>query len=207
MQSVQLSCKHQSALSNSISLRQRPLSCSHCTTQIQVRIKDECNFNYEIVIDVVQLNGISVLHVIGTGTSFQSARFLKSLSARDTWDALYQCWIHVSQGSPDHITHDLGTNFALEELSTSVVHTIHISASHLLPHYIIINLVVAVVVMAVRGLIANAFSGTAVRTDEHGARWLTLPTASANNRALLWSLCINVHSLLLPSLSFVRLLN
>jgi hypothetical protein len=78
-------------------------------------IQDETNFNYNIVLDVVRLGNRNVLHVIDTDTSFQAATFLKSMSARDTWDALCRCWINTYQGPPDYITHDPGTNFASED--------------------------------------------------------------------------------------------
>src|SRR5262249_19255990 len=78
-------------------------------------IKDDCQFNYEVIIDIVQINGRPVLHVIDSATSFQAARFLESISARHTWNALCECWIYVYQGPPDFLTHDPGTNFASEE--------------------------------------------------------------------------------------------
>jgi hypothetical protein len=78
-------------------------------------IKDDSHFNYEIIIDVVRINNRDVLHVIDTDTSFQAAIFLKSMSARDAWDALCKCWINTYQGPPDYIVHDPGTNFASED--------------------------------------------------------------------------------------------
>jgi hypothetical protein len=78
-------------------------------------IKDDSHFNYEIIIDVVRINNRNVLHVIDADTSFQAAVFLKSVTARDTWDALCKCWINTYQGPPDHIVHDPGTNFASED--------------------------------------------------------------------------------------------
>lgn len=78
-------------------------------------IKDDLYFNYEIIINVVRINNRNVLHVIDADTSFQAAAFLKSMSARDTWDALCRCWINTYQGPPDYIVHDPGTNFALED--------------------------------------------------------------------------------------------
>jgi hypothetical protein len=47
-------------------------------------IKDNSHFNYEIIIDVVQINNRNVLHVINADTSFQAAVFLKSVTAQDT---------------------------------------------------------------------------------------------------------------------------
>ena len=43
--------------------------------------KDDTNFNYEVVIDVVRLGTKDALHVIDVDTAFQAAVFLKSMSA------------------------------------------------------------------------------------------------------------------------------
>jgi hypothetical protein len=106
---------------NSAVLEEIQKVCHHCQThgdaprRFKFTIKDNMHFNYEIVIDVVRIGGKDVLHVIDSDTSFQAAVFLKSLSARDTWDALCKCWINTYQGPPDYIVHDPGTNFASEE--------------------------------------------------------------------------------------------
>lgn len=95
--------------------------CHFCQTydkapqRFKFTIKDDSHFNYEIIIDVVRIGNRDVLHVIDADTSFQAAIFLKSLSARDTWDALCKCWINVYQGPPDNIVHNPGTNFASED--------------------------------------------------------------------------------------------
>jgi hypothetical protein len=94
--------------------------CHHCQLhdqaprQFKFSIKDETHFNYDVIMDVVYLGGKQTLHVIDSDTSFQAAVFLKSLSAKDTWDALCKCWINVYQGPPDFVTHDPGTGFASE---------------------------------------------------------------------------------------------
>lgn len=95
--------------------------CHHCQShgkapqRFKFSIQDNLSFNYEIVIDIVHINKRNVLHVIDTDTSFQAAIFLKSMSARDTWEALCKCWINVYQGPPDRIIHDPGTNFTAED--------------------------------------------------------------------------------------------
>ncbi|EED18931.1 hypothetical protein TSTA_126390 [Talaromyces stipitatus ATCC 10500] len=78
-------------------------------------LTDDCEFNYEIVVDIMYLDGKPVLHVVDWATSFQAARFLKSLSAKDTWEALRAAWIDTYLGPPDVISHDTGTNFASNE--------------------------------------------------------------------------------------------
>ena len=79
-------------------------------------LKDDYDFNYEIVVDVMYLLGNKpVLHAVDTATSFQAARFLSSISAKDTWEALKQMWIDTYLGPPDWIVHDAGTNFSSAE--------------------------------------------------------------------------------------------
>jgi hypothetical protein len=98
--------------------------CHFCQTygsapqRFKFSIKDDKHFNYEIIIDVVRIGNKDALHVIDADTSFQAAVFLKSMSARDTWEALCKCWINTYQGPPDYIVHDPGTNFAADEFQT-----------------------------------------------------------------------------------------
>ena len=82
-------------------------------------LKDDCNFNFEIIIDVMYLDSKPVLQVIDSATSFQAARFLKDMSAKNAWDTLRLCWIDTYQGPPDYIAHDAGKNFASTEFRQS----------------------------------------------------------------------------------------
>ncbi|KAM4061780.1 GAG-pre-integrase domain-containing protein [Hirsutella rhossiliensis] len=75
--------------------------CHHCQMHSQAprrfkfTLKDDQEFNYEIVADVLYLGTPQrpVLHV-------------------DTWEALRALWIDTYLGPPDTIKHDAGTNFA-----------------------------------------------------------------------------------------------
>src|ERR1700721_4346368 len=78
-------------------------------------LKDDHEFNWCIIIDVIYLDSKPVLHVIDESTAFQAAKFLKDMSAKSTWDTLRICWIDVYQGPPDIIVSDAGKNFASEE--------------------------------------------------------------------------------------------
>lgn len=78
-------------------------------------LKDEHDFNYEIIVDAMYLDSRPVLHVVDASTSFQAGRFLQDLSARKTWETLKMCWIDTYLGPPDVLTHDAGTNFAAAE--------------------------------------------------------------------------------------------
>ena len=78
-------------------------------------LRDDADFNHEVIVDVMYLEGKPVLHLVDAATSFQAGKFLKSLSAKETWEALKQCWIDTYLGPPDVLTHDAGTNFASAE--------------------------------------------------------------------------------------------
>ncbi|KAM4062355.1 reverse transcriptase (RNA-dependent DNA polymerase) [Hirsutella rhossiliensis] len=68
---------------------------------LQIHLKDDQEFNYEIIVDVIHC--------------FPGARFLPSMSAKDTWETLRTAWIDTYLGPPDTIRHDAGTNFASME--------------------------------------------------------------------------------------------
>lgn len=75
-------------------------------------LHEDCEFNYEIMVDIMYLNNRPVLHVVDVAIAFQAGRFLPSISAKETWEALRFLWIDTYQGPPDIVTHDAGTNFA-----------------------------------------------------------------------------------------------
>ena len=74
-------------------------------------LKKDVDFNYEIIVDVMYLDGKPVFHAVDAATVFRAGRFLKSMSAKDTWKALRQCWIDTYLDPPDIVTHDADTNF------------------------------------------------------------------------------------------------
>jgi hypothetical protein len=45
-------------------------------------LKDDVNFNYSIIVDVMYIENHSILHVVDDVTRFQVARWLQSISAR-----------------------------------------------------------------------------------------------------------------------------
>ena len=73
------------------------------------------DFNHLVYADICWIEGKPVLHVVDESTSFQAARFVKSLSAGHTWEAFRACWIDVYLGPPALIIHDPGTNFSSDE--------------------------------------------------------------------------------------------
>lgn len=65
--------------------------CHHCQMHGQAprgfkfTLHDDCNFNFDIIMDVMYRNKRRVLHVVDSATSFQGARFLTNISAKETW--------------------------------------------------------------------------------------------------------------------------
>lgn len=78
-------------------------------------LREDVNFNYCIVVDVMYIHGSPVLHIVDEGTRFQAGRFLQNTTAKHTWDVLRMCWIDTYLGPPDLITHDAGKNFISKE--------------------------------------------------------------------------------------------
>jgi hypothetical protein len=78
-------------------------------------LKDNHEFNYSIIIDVMYLDGKPVLQVVDSATAFQAARFLKDMSACTAWDTLCICWINTYLGPLDKLIHNSEKNFASTE--------------------------------------------------------------------------------------------
>jgi hypothetical protein len=106
-------------------LQQIQKFCHYCQMnekapgRFKFTLKDDCDFNYTVIIDVMYLEERQTLHVVDEATSFQAARFLENLSAKTTWETLRNCWIDVYLGPPDRIVHDAGTNFASKEFRSN----------------------------------------------------------------------------------------
>jgi len=75
--------------------------CHHCQlygkapSRFRFTLKDDCDFNHCVIVDVMYLDSKPVLHVIDEATAFQAARFLRDMSAKTTWETLRICWIDV----------------------------------------------------------------------------------------------------------------
>lgn len=78
-------------------------------------LKDDINFNYNVIVDVMYISGAPLLHIVDEGTRFQAGKWLQDISAKHTWDILRTCWIDTYLGPPDLITHDAGKNFISNE--------------------------------------------------------------------------------------------
>jgi hypothetical protein len=67
--------------------------CHHCQmnakapTRFRFTIRDDCEFNYRVIVDVMYLDSKPVLHIVDDTTTFQSGTSLKSLSAEHTCES------------------------------------------------------------------------------------------------------------------------
>ena len=56
--------------------------------RFKFNLRDELNFNYSFIVDVMYIDGKPVLHVVDEATRFQAARWLENLTSKHTWDTL-----------------------------------------------------------------------------------------------------------------------
>jgi hypothetical protein len=78
-------------------------------------LKNDVNFNYSIIIDVMYIENHFILHVVDEIIRFQAAKWLQNISAKHIWDMLRLCWIDVYLDLSDHILTDVDKNFASKE--------------------------------------------------------------------------------------------
>ena len=78
-------------------------------------IKDDIDFNYNIIVDILYIESKPVLHIVDEATRFQAGRWLKDISARHVWNQLRACWIDTYLGPPDLISADAGKQFIARE--------------------------------------------------------------------------------------------
>lgn len=74
-------------------------------------LKDDAEFNHTVYVDVVQIDGKNVLHMVDKATSLNAAGFLKNLSSAEAWRVFKLCWSLIYIGPPAYIAHDPGRNF------------------------------------------------------------------------------------------------
>jgi hypothetical protein len=82
---------------------------------------EDIRFNHCVALDVMYLIGRPVLHVVCEQTHYQAARFLKNMSAEETWRTFSSFWRHTYLGPPDFIRIDQGTNFVAEKFASSAM--------------------------------------------------------------------------------------
>jgi hypothetical protein len=95
--------------------------CEYCQKhgkspgRFKFTLQDDVEFNYCVTVDVMYVNNMPLLHIVDQATRFQAGKWLQSISAKHTWDALRECWIDTYLGPPDLIAHDAGKNFVSKE--------------------------------------------------------------------------------------------
>ena len=77
--------------------------------------EDDINFNFNVIVDILYIQGKPVLYLVDEATRFQAGRWLKYISARHVWDQLRTCWIDTYLGPPDIISSDAGKQFTSRE--------------------------------------------------------------------------------------------
>ena len=74
-------------------------------------LKDDINFNYNVIIDIMYIGSKPVLHLVDEAIRFQAGRWLKNVSAQYVCDQLRFCWIDTYLGPPNLVTADAGKQF------------------------------------------------------------------------------------------------
>jgi hypothetical protein len=85
----------------------------------QVRNVDDIVFNQEIRLDLIYIDGRPVLHVVDTGTTFESATFLDEQSFGSVWNAFLRCWSTMYVGFPTSMLTDQGSVFLSRDWKAS----------------------------------------------------------------------------------------
>ena len=83
-------------------------------------IKDDIKFNYNVIVDILYIEGKPVLHLIDKTTHFQARRWLKDISAKHIWDQLRAYWIDTYLGPLNIISSDVGKQFIAREFKQYV---------------------------------------------------------------------------------------
>ncbi len=87
-------------------------------------LKDDHEFNYLVIIDVMYLDGKPILQVVDSVTAFEATRFLKDMSAYTAQDTLRACQIDTYLGPLDMVIHNTRKNFIsieFKQLVNSIV--------------------------------------------------------------------------------------
>jgi hypothetical protein len=101
--------------------------CTFCqkyaksSERFKFTLKDEINFNYSVIVDVMYIAHSLILHVVDDATRFQIAKWLQNISAKHIWEMLRLCWIDVYLSLSDHILTDVDKNFASKEFRQFVI--------------------------------------------------------------------------------------
>jgi hypothetical protein len=95
--------------------------CTFCqkyaksSERFKFTLRDEINFNYSVIVNVMYIDNNLILHVVDDVTRFQIAKWLQNISVKHIWKMLRLCWIDVYLNLSDHILTDADKNFASRE--------------------------------------------------------------------------------------------
>ena len=92
---------------------------SKAPDRFRFNIKDDMNFNAELIINIMYINKKPVLYVVNSVTVFQAAKFLHNIIATIVWEALQLCWLNIYTNPSDIIVHNAGTNFTAKKFHQS----------------------------------------------------------------------------------------
>jgi hypothetical protein len=84
-------------------------------------LRDDVNFNFSIIVNIMYIENNLILHVIDEATRFQAARWWQNISAKHIWKMLRLCWVDVYLNSSDHILHDADKNFVSRKFRQFVI--------------------------------------------------------------------------------------
>jgi hypothetical protein len=83
-------------------------------------LKDDINFNYEVITDVMHFDNKPTFYMIDLSIGFNAVTFLRNMSVKEIWKVLKRCWFNTYFGLPDVIAYDAGINFAADEFKAEV---------------------------------------------------------------------------------------
>ena len=78
-------------------------------------LKDDLDFNYNVIIDIIYIRGKRVFYLVDEVTHFQVGQWLINISAQHIWDQLRLCWIDTYLEAPDLITADASKQFMAQK--------------------------------------------------------------------------------------------
>ncbi|KHJ30810.1 hypothetical protein EV44_g3573 [Erysiphe necator] len=79
--------------------------------RFKFKLRDEINFNFTILVDIMFIDNSPILHIIDEATRYQAAQWLSNMTSEHVWDTLCYAWINTYLGPPDYIITDAGKNF------------------------------------------------------------------------------------------------
>ena len=92
---------------------------SHAPHRFRVSLPEkDVVFNHTVCMDIMFLDGKSVLHVVDRDTKFSAAALLRSETIEETWETFMRIWVSVYIGFPDTIATDQGTQFQSQRWRT-----------------------------------------------------------------------------------------